>query len=128
MSTDQFNLDTRGGDLVGVVFGGTGNQASGSKTTTYNYGAAATVTVDQVMQQLAKLETMVQGSTMTNVMRNDTLDSVRAAQEALSRETPNPRRAKAMMEGALEEVKSGGATPVIGLVTAVVEMLRALAG
>lgn len=128
--TEQFNIDGRG-DMVGVVFGGTGNQASGTKTTLQSYGAGAAVTVPQVMERLDELTRTVQGSTMSNQLQQDTLSNVQTAREALARDTPAVARARHSMEGTLQELKGGGvegATAVVTLVTGVVEMLRALAG
>jgi hypothetical protein len=130
--SDQSNIDTRGGDLVGVVIGGSNNRARGSKTTVQPPGTGAPVTVDQVLEQLAELEHAVQGSTLSNVLRQDTLDNVQTAREALSRDTPGVGRARHMMEGTLQELKTGGrteaVTAVVALVTAVLEMLSRLAG
>jgi hypothetical protein len=130
--TDQSNVDTRGGDLVGVVIGGTHNRASGSKTTIQTYGPGSPVTVPQVMERLDELERAVQGSVMSNELRQDTLSNVATAREALARDTPAVTRAKHFMDGTLQELKAGGRmeglTAVAGLVTAIVEMLGALAG
>lgn len=130
--TDQSNVDTRGGDLVGVVIGGTHNRASGSKTTIQTYGPGSPVTVQQVAERLDELERAVEGSHMSNQLREDTLANVRTAREALAREAPAVVRARHTMEGTLQELKAGGRmeglTAVVGLVTAIVEMLGALAG
>lgn len=129
---DQSNLDTRGGDLVGVVIGGTQNRASGSKTTIQTYGPGAPVTVQQVMERLDELERAVEGSTMSNQLRQDTLANVQTAREALARDTPAVVRARHTMDGTLQELRTGGGmeglTAVVGLVTAIVEMLGSLAG
>jgi hypothetical protein len=129
---DQSNVDTRGGDLVGVNIGGTGNHAHGTKTTVQNYGAGATATVPQVMERLDELARAVQGSSMSNQLQQDTLANVQTAREALARETPAVGRARHSMEGTLHELKAGGRMEglagIVTLATAVVEMLGALAG
>jgi hypothetical protein len=129
---DQSNIDTRGGDLVGVVVGGKQNRARGSKTTIQTYGPGSPVTVQQVMERLDELERAVEGSHMSNQLRQDTLSNVQTAREALGRETPAVVRARTTMEGTLEELGTGGRmeglTAVVTLVTAIVEMLGALAG
>jgi hypothetical protein len=131
MSTDQSNIDTRGGDLVGVAIGGSGNQVNGSKTTLHGSSTGAPITLDQVMERLGQLEQALQGSTMTNELRVDTLSNVAAAREALGRETPNVKRAGTMMEGTLDELSTAGRSEslasVVALATAIVEMLKALA-
>jgi len=130
--SDQSNIDTRGGDMVGVVVGGSGNRASGSKTTVQTYGPGSPVTVHQVIEQLDELERAVQGSRMSNELRTDTVDNVRTAREALSRDQPSIVRAHHTMEGTLRELRGSGqvegVTAVVALVTAIVEMLSRLAG
>lgn len=129
---DQSNVDTRGGDLVGVNIGGAYNHASGSKTTIQTYGASSPVTVQQVMERLDELRQALEDSSMSNQVREDTLSNVRTAREALARETPAVARARHSMEGTLEELRGGGRmeglTAVVTLATAIVEMLRGLAG
>ncbi len=129
---DQSNIDTRGGDLVGVIIGGSHHQANGSKTTIQTYGAGAAATVPQVMERLDELARAVQGSSMSNQLQQDTLSNVRTAREALARDTPAIGRARHSMEGTLQELKAGGGvegfTAVVALATGIVEMLRALAG
>lgn len=129
---DQSNIDTRGGDLVGVVIGGTQNRARGSKTTIAGCGQGSPVTVQQVMERLDELERAVEGSHMSNELRQDTLSNLQTAREALARDTPAVVRARHTMAGTLQELKVGGGTEgltaVVGLVTAVVEMLGSLAG
>lgn len=129
---EQSNVDTGGGDMVGVSIGGSNNQVNGSKTVVQTYGAGAPVTVPQVMERLDELERALEGSSIPVQLRQDTLSNVRTAREALARDTPAVGRARHSMEGALQELKTGGRveglTAVVTLVTAVVEMLGRLAG
>jgi hypothetical protein len=129
---EQSNVDTGGGDMVGVAIGGSNNQVNGSKTVVQTYGAGGPVTVPQVMERLDELERALEGSSIPGQLRQDTLSNVRTAREALARDTPAIGRARHHMEGALQELKTGGRiegfTAVVTLVTAVVEMLGRLAG
>jgi hypothetical protein len=122
----QSNIDTGGGDMVGVAIGGSHNRVQGTKTVVH-HGPPPTVAA--VMERLAELERAVQG--LSGDLRDDALADVRTAREALSRGEPAVARARSTLTGTLEGLKGRRAEAVTSaatLVTAVLDMLSRLAG
>jgi hypothetical protein len=127
----QSNVDTGGGDMVGVAVGGSHNRVQGTKTVV-QAPAGPSPTVAEVMERLAELERAVEAAGLSGDLRDDALADVRTAREALSRGQPAVGRARNALTGTLDGLKAGGraeaVTSVATLVTAVLDMLSRLAG
>jgi len=127
----QSNVDTGGGDMIGVAVGGSHSRAMGSKTVAQGTGTGVHVTLDRVMERLAELERAVEGADLSPELRHDALADVRTAREALSRSRPGVSRAQNALRGMATELAGGGRTEavaaVVTLATAVIDMLGRLA-
>jgi hypothetical protein len=128
----QSNVDTGGGDMIGVAVGGSHNRVTGSRTVVQGTGNEGPVTLERVMERLAELERAVEGADLSPELRQDALADVRTAREALSRPRPGVSRAQNALRGTAAELAGGGrttaVTAVITLATAVIDMLGRLAG
>jgi hypothetical protein len=126
----QSNVDTGGGDMIGVAIGGSHNHATGTKSVVHNGDARATL--DRVMELLAELERAVEGADLSPELRQDALADVHTAREALSRPTPGVGRARNALRGSTEEIQRSGrteaVTSIVTLATAVMDMLGRLVG
>lgn len=125
------DVNSGGGDMVGVSIGGSYNYVAATKTVNQT-GSADPVTMDQVMERLAELERAVAGAEVPAQLRDDALADVRTAREALSRPEPGVDRARNTLRGTASELEGSGrteaVTSVVALVTAVLDMLGRLAG